>query len=409
MAETEAYGVAALAPNDWRGQWVNRQQLLSRLGLMWPIVYSTGAWLYFERNTDEYARAPLLGSFAREDNVWIDEPPRALLRWPRLRSWDRQIVALQAGRLRKRLALDGAMHRFAYIFHPSFLPYVASLRADKLIYHAYDLFDHQPSWNRILEDAERTLLARADLVIVPSEALAEELRKKVDRPISVLLNAADVPLYLRAAGTCQAEADPADLAAVPHPRIGYVGSLHPQIDFALLRALVERRRDWHWVLIGPRQREKDLIVNPDFVALAAQPNVHMLGAKTRSEVAQYTVRMDANVMIYKSGDASWTRVAYPLKLHEYLASGRPVVSVELPMLRPLSAVIRFATDVDDWLSALDHAVVSGGTGTCAERQAAAADHGWDARARQLDGWLRALARVDRGSRVEPDGDDAAGS
>ena len=45
------FTVIALAPNDWRGQWVNRQYLLSRLGQRHAVLYSMGAWTVWERET----------------------------------------------------------------------------------------------------------------------------------------------------------------------------------------------------------------------------------------------------------------------------------------------------------------------------------------------------------------------
>ena len=300
------------------------------------------------------------------------------------------MVRNHARRLRRQLAAADAYRRIAYMCHPIFLPYLEHLDAERVVYHAYDLFDCQPGWTAKLEAAERELLRRADLVLAPSQALADELAKKVDRPIHVLLNAADVPAFLAAARA--PAADPTDLAAIARPRIGYVGSLHPQVDYQLLRAVAEQRPSYHWVLVGPRLRQEDYVGDPDFQALLGMSNVHMLGAKDHDEIPAYTVNMDVNVMIYRSTETSWTRVAYPLKLHEYLASGRPIVTMDLPMLRPLSHVIRFARGVDEWLAALDEAVHSGGTGTPALRQSAAAGHSWDARTGELEACLLQIIR-----------------
>jgi hypothetical protein len=390
MTDRLGFGIIALAPNDWQGQWVNRQQLLSRLGRRWPIVYSNGAWTIWERGSKEWRRAPVGGRFYRLNDVWVDAPPRWLMRWPRFGVWDQILIRRQARRLRRQLAVAGAKRRIAYICHPIFLPYLKHLDAELLVYHAYDLFDSQPGWTPAQEASERELLRRADFVCCPSEALAEALALKVARPIHVLLNAADVPVFLAAARAPAPE--PSDLAPIACPRIGYLGSLHPQLDYSLIRALAERRPGHHWVLIGPRLREKDLLADGDFQALLRMRNVHMLDSKGHDEVPAYTVNMNVNVMIYKSTQTSWTRVAYPLKLHEYLASGRPIVTMDLPMLYPLSHVIRFARGIDDWLAALDEALLSGGTGTPAQRQAAAAEHSWDARSHELESCLLKLVR-----------------
>ena len=381
-------GIVALAPNNWRGQWVNRQHLLTRLGRHWPVVYSSGAWTVWDRGSDAWRRAPCISRFIDQDNVCLDEPSRWLLRWPRVARWDNTIVGMHARGLRRKVHTLGARQAIAYVFHPMFAPYVEHLGAVRLVYHAYDLFDHQPSWSSELEKAERELLRRADLVIVPSDALAEELSKKVDRGIHVLLNAANVDSYVQASHN--PTADPPDLASIPHPRIGYVGSLHPQLDYPLVLEIARARPNYHWVMIGPIQRSQDVFRNAAFQAISSLPNVHLLGEKRHDEVAAYTVKMDVNVMIYETSNSSWTRVAYPLKLHEYLGSGRPVVSVDLPMVRTLSHVVRFASGPTDWINALDAAIASGGTGTTAERQDAAAGHSWEGRAQVLQGWLEDL-------------------
>jgi hypothetical protein len=47
--------------------------------------------------------------------------------------------------------------------------------------------------------------------------------------------------------------EPADLGAIPRPRIGYVGIIKAQLDFDLLLTLARRHRDWSFVFVGPRE------------------------------------------------------------------------------------------------------------------------------------------------------------
>jgi len=57
-------------------------------------------------------------------------------------------------------------------------------------------------------------------------------------------------------------------------------------------------------------------------SLARQPNVHFLGGKRIGELPGYTQHLDVCAMYYALND--YTKFIYPLKLHEYLATGRPV-------------------------------------------------------------------------------------
>jgi hypothetical protein len=45
--------IVAFAPHPWKeSEWMNRQQLLSRMGKRgWPVIYSQGAMDIWQRNT----------------------------------------------------------------------------------------------------------------------------------------------------------------------------------------------------------------------------------------------------------------------------------------------------------------------------------------------------------------------
>jgi len=387
--------IMAMAPNAWDGQWVNRQQILSRLGTSHDVVYSQGAWFVWDRASDEYRAGSWLGSFEPKDNVRVDRPPRALLRWPRIGLWDRTAVKLHASRLRAQGAAGQPL--VAYVCHPMFMPYVDALRPDYVVYHCYDLYDHQPGWSPSLEANERRLLSEADLIFSPTTMLSEELMKKVPCQARALPNAADVQAIFAARDANTEE--PADLACIPRPRVGYVGSIHPELDLELIAELARRQPLWHFVLIGPEQNPQRLHQMAGYKALRELANVHMLGEKHRSLVPSYLLRMNANALFYRAAPDSWTHVAYPLKLHEYLACGHPVVSVDLKMIREFEPLIQFATGVDDWERALAQAIMGDDGAQAAQRRAIAALHSWDERVHVLQEWLGQLPTLRRERRA----------
>ena len=378
----------ALAPNEWNGQWVNRQHLLSRIGKRFPVLYSTGGWFTWDRHSEEWQRATFSGSIRYSDNVWIDESPRYLLRFPRVAMLDRWVVDRQVQRWLRWSEAQGSGPIVAHLFHPAFLSYLDAIRPYAVVYHAYDLFDHTPGWNGLLEQNEVRLLERADLVVASSDPIAARLHDKVSRLIRVLPNGVDLKMFdqARASGGAQ----PEDLAAIPHPRIGYVGSLHPQVDYGLIAALAQRQADWHFVFVGGRVEHKDAIAERDFAACERLSNVHFLGPKDRRDVPYYVLNMDVNVMCYRLADDYWVKAGYPLKLHEYLAAGRPVVSADLATVRPFAAVVSIATGLDDWHRALVEALTGGGVGTSHQRRAIAEQNSWDHRSNALESWLTEL-------------------
>jgi len=376
--------IIGFAPNSWHGQWVNRQQLLSRLGRKHRVVYSTGAWSIWDRTSPAFRAAPLVGRFDPADNVLVDIAPRLLVRWPKLPAYDALVMRWHARRLRGHIGAD-ATPLLALIFHPLFVDYLQPLRADAVAYHAYDLFEDTPGWNDSLDAMERRLLREADLVTAVSESIASRLREKAGREVRVLPNGVDLNAFDGARGTPFVE--PLELARIPRPRLGYVGSLHPQVDYALVARLAKSRPDWHFVFVGGRGSLADTRANAEVAMCERCPNVHWVDEKHRSEVPACLMSMDANLMVYRLADATWIKGIYPLKLHEYLAAGKPVVSADIPSVREFSSVVRIASDDASWLASIEDALERGGTGTEHERQAVAAANTWDSRVARLDSWL----------------------
>lgn len=376
--------VLVLAPHSWHGQWVNRQQLFSRVGVSHPVLYSDGGWFTWERHTPEWKRAAWLGSFARHNNVWVDESPRILMRAPRLRALDEAVLEAQVNRWRRFLRAHGTKPLVAYVYHPTFRAYVGKIRADYLVYHAFDMYDHMPGWTADMERDERTLLGIADLVITSSERTAQSLRAKVAREIRVLPNAANVAAFDRALAT--AAPVPDDLSAIPSPRLGYVGTVNPKIDFPLIAELARRRPTCNFVFVG-QVSTPGAVADAERAKCAALQNVHFLGAKRRDEVPSYAINMDVNLICYRLSDQSWEKWGYPNKLHEYLAAGRPVVSSDMPSIRPFAEVVHIASGVEGWQQAIEQALLDGGRGTPERRRAIAAANSWDDRVQTLERWL----------------------
>lgn len=371
----------ALAPNPWDGPWMNRQQLLSRLAQRgWRVIYGTGPRSVWERGSPEWRAAPWLSRTSRRDGVLVHEAGRLLPRWPG--RWPLDDVALAVhGRELARLA-GAAGPDVLHLFHPSFAPLLRHLPHAPLVYHAYDVFTGGPR----LEAAEAELLRRADQVIASGPEMAAHLRARVERPVSVIANGVDYAAFATPAP------EPEDLKAVPRPRIGYVGTINRKVDLPLVRAIAERRPDWHWVMVGAVREEALAAAGlaEALEALRRLPNVHLLGPRPHTALPGHAQGLDVATMCYATDRDGWWRSGYPLKLHEYLATGRPVVSAPLDSLRPFSAVLDLREGVEDWIAGIDHALSAGGVGTPASRRAVARANTWDARVEALDGLLRGL-------------------
>lgn len=107
---------------------------------------------------------------------------------------------------------------------------------------------------------------------------------------------------------------------LPRPVIGYVGGLHRFVDYDLLFEMVRRRPEWSWVFVGA--------ITADIGRLDSFGNVQMLGQQPHDRLAEFINRFDVCAVPYVNTLSTATVV--PMKVNEYLAMGKPVVSTDLP-------------------------------------------------------------------------------
>lgn len=374
---------------------MNRQNLLSRLAARgWPIVYSHGALSLWERKGSGWKMAPLLNSIEYMDGVSVVRPGRATARWPRSSTWDRWSIRRHCDFMRSALG-DRGRHVAAFCFDPSFAPYVDELRPKWLFFHAYDVYSRMRYWDERKQKEFERLLARADLVTAATEAIAESLPLGTEREVRVLHNGADVSMFADASQLpC-----PADLAAIPHPRIGNAGTLNRKMDFGLIADIAEIKPDWHWVLVGKvavAEIEGDTEARAGFARCKAMKNIHMLGERNRLEVPAYVGHMDVNTICYRIRPNEWVSAGYPVKLNEYLAAGLPVVAAPQDAIRRYFSDVAFiAEGVDGWIAALAAAIKeSDSAGRASLRIHRATENSWDNRVDQLETWITACAGSD---------------
>jgi glycosyltransferase involved in cell wall biosynthesis len=163
--------------------------------------------------------------------------------------------------------------------------------------------------------------------------------------------------------------------------VGFLGSVQYWIDFDLIRFLALARPAWSFVLIGPRGRLARV------EKIARLPNVHLLGARAYETLPSYLSGFDVCLNPYVLDEVA--RHCSPLKLYEYLASGKPVVSVDMPEARKFAEVIAIGGGYDEILRRLDAALArpDGDPAARRARLRAAAPHSWDRRFRDLEAAL----------------------
>lgn len=337
-------GVMAFVPEAWGGPWQVRHHVLTRLTRYFQVLWvdPTQEWrtVWFgpqaSSGLDDQTDGRE-GLVIQRQEPWLPRfyRPRCLSRWT-----ERARVRRGAGLLRAA----GCTKTVVYLWRPEYADALTAVPHDASCYHIDDEYSFAPV-EQELDAGEATVIARVDQVFVHSQALLRKKGHLNPRTLHVP-NGVDYAVY------AARHMEPSDLQVIPHPRIGYVGKIKTQMDFPLLLSLAKRHRQWSWVFVGPIGFLGEDVSRCE--ELFQLDNVFYLGAKPIPSLPAYTQHMDVCLLSYVTND--YTKYIYPLKLHEYLAAGRPVVGTTLPALEEFRSVVRLCATDDEWSAAIADAL-----------------------------------------------------
>lgn len=381
-------GVLALVMEPYSSQWLSRQQVLTRLARYFHVLWMNPApeWRRAIQSGHLSARETHIDGFPESFVVY--DPPSWL---PVVYKPSWLADALTRARLRAAsaaLARRGCRRIVLYIWHVDFADQREMVPHDVSCYHIYDEYS-DAEVEQPLDPVEERLIRSVDQVITVSPTMFERKGRLNGNSLQVTNG-----VTYEAFATPSAE--PADLAGIPHPRLGYSGYLKKQLDWKLLLALATRHPEWSFVFVGetrPHDEIRQLLEK-----MKALPNVYFLGAKPTTELARYPQHFDVCLMPYRMNN--YSNYIFPLKLYEYLAGGRPALSIPLPALAGFGQLVPVATGVEEWESAIAR-LLEPGADTAerrAERQAEAHRHDWNV---IVDEIARALGRRLDLSEAEP--------
>ena len=340
--------------NYWEDLWQSRHQIMLALAQNHKVLFVSPPFSLREvLPRHKEGSLPKSGLIHRQANLRTLVFSKFLFRtyrFPRVEKLMNHLRQMQVRRVTKKFGFQDTV---VFIWHPQFAELVGTLGEALTCYYVDDEFsayagDSEQHAQEILNQ-EDELLRCADLVFANGPVLLAA-KNKYGNAISVPMTA-DFELFSRS--RLPETAVPQDLEAVPHPRIGYIGNLNDKVDFALLLELANVRSNWSFVLVGP-VNIRGVDVLSDFEVLRRLPNVYLLGSKPRESLPNYIKGFDVCTMCYRQH--GWANSVYPLKLHEYLASGKPCIGSGLASLREFSEVVQIAETPQEWLGAIQFAI-----------------------------------------------------
>ena len=247
--------------------------------------------------------------------------------------------------------------------------YYDSLGLDRTESTRFKVYDCIDDWSEFrqayrdrLPEMEARLVKESQVVFATSRRLYEG-KHRLNPHTYLVPNGVDFEHFSRPAGLTV----PPALQDVQHPTIGYSGAISWWVDLELVEAVARKRPDWSFVFVGPVK---------EGIRLPRLANVRFVGQVPYEAVPSYLSVFDVCLIPFRQ-----TRLIEsvdPIKVYEYLATGKPIVSTPLPQVERFRPFVEIVEGPN-----LEHAIEQALKDDSSDRREArkgiAAENSWDRR------------------------------
>ena len=243
------------------------------------------------------------------------------------------------------------------------------LKPVRLIYQRTDRFEDFAGVDPVrIKGFDARLKEKSDIVLFCSRELYEA--EKSQNPGSLFVDHGVDFEHFRNAGLEfeNTRKEPADLADIPFPRVGFIGGIDVHtFDPGLFEKVASALPEVSFVMIGACSLPE---------GWCPHKNVYFLGQRPYEQVADYMAACDLLIMPWNQSD--WIKACNPVKMKEYLAVGKPVVSTYFPEVEYFLDHIDVATDDMSFVEKIRIRLRD--PGSAIDRRERVRDHTWAAKA-----------------------------
>jgi glycosyltransferase involved in cell wall biosynthesis len=376
ILSTQDWGAMPTRKHRWARNWAKQG---NRVLYVEQQMHWAG-WLIDIRQQFTRAFRFLQGSRPIEENLWVFTLPIVLpfFQMSQAVNWLNNffLAPVLRGTIRKL----GFKNLILWTYTPHSADFVGKLGQSLTVYECVDEFSATKGLvhGATIAKMERELIEKVDQVIVTAPGLLES-KRGLARRIELVPNGVDVEHFAKSSSPETVIA--LEIAAIPKPIIGYLGGVQYWVDFDLIVHAARQHPEWSFVFVGSIEPLARVDKVRDF------KNMFFLGRKPYGDLPRYVKNFDVCINPYVL-DGVGANVD-PLKLYDYIASGKPVVSVNIPAAQRFADIMPLTQTADEFTRAIESVLKN--PGDAARRMETAAAHSWSARFKKVEAAVEAAS------------------
>ncbi len=255
----------------------------------------------------------------------------------------------------------------------AFFPEVFNLSVKTKIFDAVDNWSHHASYKqeaRALVENYKQIDKKADLIFTVSEGLKDLFQ---NAQVHWVPNGIDLAKF-----------ETVTPFSLPQkkPVVGYIGTIQERLDFDLIEQIVKDHPEKSFVFIGPVWKGVQSQVD---ALKSSYSNIFFLGRKAYKEIPSYLAAMDVTIIPHRIDN--FINSTNPMKMYDYLAAGKPVVTTPGAGTEDFKDVLSIQEDVNGFSAAIEQVLQEDTSEKQQERRGRVQDHQWSQRVNQMMKYL----------------------
>lgn len=252
-----------------------------------------------------------------------------------------RLIGRIADQYRKICLRNYQLYDYIYIDYPTYIQYIPEDYNGCIIYDCID--DHvqmcAKKYMRMqVEHTETELIQRSDVLITSSQRLLKKMQTPdLNRRINLIRNGTNFSRIF----------DVKNVDVKEHYNIGYIGTVAEWFDYQLINQSVQKYSGLTYHLIGP-------CVAPN---KAETDRMVYRGVVRHSELQLYVENFDCLIMPFLVNEI--VKSVDPVKLYEYIAFGKCIISVYYEELEYFKDYVYFYSTPEEYDSLLESLIHDG--------------------------------------------------